>query len=217
MADAGATDVLRFLGAHPRYRLFLVALVLSAVGLSWFLSPVEAVLIGFDIAVLVFIASCVQLWRCGGPDAMRREAKRDDAGQFLLLVLTALISVIILSALGILLLDKQALSGAHVGLLVATLLGSWTFANMVYAFHYARLFYSSRDGGDHAGLDFPGDQQPEFSDFVNFAFVIGMTCQTADIAITDCSMRRVTTFHGLFAFAFNLGIVALVVNVLASK
>jgi uncharacterized membrane protein len=52
---------------------------------------------------------------------------------------------------------------------------------------------------------------------VNFAFVIGMTCQTADIEISECAMRRVSTFHGLFAFAFNLGILALTVNVLASS
>jgi len=52
---------------------------------------------------------------------------------------------------------------------------------------------------------------------VNFAFVIGMTCQTADISITSGAMRRVSTFHGLFAFAFNLGILALTVNVLASS
>lgn len=219
MTGGGAKDqanVLRFLGAHPRYRLFLIALAVFSAGLSPFLQPVEAVLTGFDIAVLAFIASCARPWRQGGPETMRHEAQRDDAGQFLLLVLTALISAIILAALGMLLLAKQQLSGAHIGLLIGTLLASWTFANLVYAFHYARLYYSPRDGGDHAGLDFPGDKEPEFSDFVNFAFVMGMTCQTADITITDGGMRRVSTFHGLFAFAFNLGIVALAVNVLAS-
>jgi uncharacterized membrane protein len=29
-------------------------------------------------------------------------------------------------------------------------------------------------------------------------------------------MRRISTFHALFAFAFNLGVLALAVNVLAS-
>ena len=102
-------------------------------------------------------------------------------------------------------------------LLVSTLLASWTFANLVYAFHYARRYYSAGTGGDYGGLDFPGDYEPAFADFVNFAFVIGMTCQTADITITHCAMRRISTFHGLFAFAFNLGILALTVNVLASS
>ena len=97
-------------------------------------------------------------------------------------------------------------------------MASWTFANLSCAFHYARLYYSARKTGATAvGLDFPGEHPPEFSDFVNFALVIGMTCQTADIAITDYRMRQVSTFHGMFAFAFNLGILALSVNVLASS
>ena len=70
--------------------------------------------------------------------------------------------------------------------------------------------------GEQGGLQFPGDAAPGFSDFVNFAFVIGMTCQTADVNITGAHIRRVATFHGLFAFAFNLGILALAVNALAS-
>jgi len=96
-----------------------------------------------------------------------------------------------------------------------TLTASWTFTNLIFAFHYARLYYSPHEHGDHEGLDFPGGCIPDFSDFVNFAFVIGMTCQTADITITKTEMRRISTFHGLFAFAFNLGVVALSVNVLA--
>jgi uncharacterized membrane protein len=206
-----------FSNSHPRYRIFLLALFLGSGLLSLVLRPEQAILTGFDVAVLIFVLSCARLWTHGTPDVIRREARRDDAGQFLLLVLTALISTVILSALGTLILDKQALKPGMIALLVATLLSSWTFANLVYAFHYARLYYSDVDGGDHAGLDFPGDCEPEFSDFVNFALVIGMTCQTADIDITDGAMRRVSTFHGLFAFAFNLGILALTVNVLASS
>ena len=42
-----------------------------------------------------------------------------------------------------------------------------------------------------------------------------MTSQTADINITHPAVRRVATWHGLYAFAFNLGILALAVNALA--
>lgn len=204
-------------GGHPRYRLFLLTLAIATAVLSAFIKFDLAILLGFDVAVLAFTLSCIGLWRRGNAEVMRAEAKRDDAGQFLLLVLTAVISTIVLTALGILILDKKGLDASHIVLLVSTLLASWTFANLVYAFHYARLYYSEAAGGDHGGLDFPGDYDPEFGDFVNFAFVIGMTCQTADIDITHCAMRRVSTFHGLFAFAFNLGILALTVNVLASS
>jgi uncharacterized membrane protein len=215
---AGAGDRARGPGSrYPHYRIFLLVLVAASILLCLVLPAVEAILIAFDAGVFAFVLSCVRLWRHGTAEVMRREALRDDAGQFLLLVITALISAVILTALGILILDKQALNGGHVAILVATLLASWTFANLVYAFHYARLYYSPGTSGDHGGLNFPGDGEPEFSDFVNFAFVIGMTCQTADIEIAECAMRRVSTFHGLFAFAFNLGILALTVNVLASS
>jgi uncharacterized membrane protein len=216
MTSAG--DRVRSPGSrYPHYRVFLLVLVLASVSLAFVLPAVEAILIGFDAGVLAFVLSCVRLWRHGNAEVMRGEASRDDAGQFLLLVITALISAVILTALGILILDKQALDAGHIAILVATLLASWTFANLVYAFHYARLYYSPGPKGDHGGLNFPGGGEPEFSDFVNFAFVIGMTCQTADIEISECAMRRVSTFHGLFAFAFNLGILALTVNVLASS
>ena len=48
-------------------------------------------------------------------------------------------------------------------------------------------------------------------------FVLGMTCQTADIAITGQHMRRVATAHGYLAFIFNLGVLALAVNVVAGS
>jgi uncharacterized membrane protein len=215
MADK-ETSILNRL-SHPRYLLFLAVLAISVWPLFAVIGGVEAVVTAFDLAVIGFVLSCVPLWRNGSPEVMRRQAKRDDAGQVLLLLLTGVISSVILAALGTLVLDNKSLVPGEIALLVVTLLACWTFANLIYAFHYARLYYSAKDGSDHQGLDFPGGCVPDFADFVNFAFVIGMTCQTADIEITDSDLRRVSTFQGLFAFAFNLGILALTVNVLASS
>ncbi|QDK32413.1 MULTISPECIES: DUF1345 domain-containing protein [Sphingomonadaceae] len=213
---AGERDPFLSRLSHPRYLLFLGVMTAAAMALLLVLPAVEAVITAFDLGVIAFVTSCVPLWRSGNAEVMRRQAKRDDVGQIMLLMLTAVITSVILAALGTLVLDNKILKAGEIALLVVTLLSCWTFVNLIYAFHYARLYYSSRAGGDHEGLDFPGDCVPDFSDFVNFAFVIGMTCQTADIAITQTSVRRVSTFHGLFAFAFNLGILALTVNVLAS-
>ncbi|WP_333605899.1 DUF1345 domain-containing protein [Novosphingobium sp.] len=200
---------------HPRYVLFLAVLMLSVPGCALIMRRGEALVAGFDLAVFAFLLSCVPLWRTGDAASMRRQAARDDIGEVALLLLTGLISTVVLAALAQLILEKNHLEAGGIALLIATLLASWTFTNVILAFHYARLYYSISEGGDEKGLDFPGDCVPDFSDFINFAFVIGMTCQTADINITKTSMRRVATFHGLFAFAFNLGILALTVNVLA--
>lgn len=201
---------------HPRYVMFLLVMAAAVWPLRAMTGWVGTVVAAFDVAVIVFVISCSPLWRNGDANIIRTQAVRDDAGQALLLVLTAVITSVVLAALGTLVLESNNLAMGEIALLVVTLLASWTFANLIYAFHYARLYYSIAEGTDYKGLDFPGEAPPDFADFVNFAFVIGMTCQTADVDITDKQMRRVSTFHGLFAFAFNLGILALTINVLAS-
>ena len=135
----------------------------------------------------------------------------------MLLTINALIVLTMLIAVTTLLADKnQASTPLLVALIITPLIG-WAFINTVYSIHYARLYYDSDENGeDREGLDFPHDDKPDFSDFCNFAFVIGMTCQTADIAICSSRIRRVTTTHGMLSFVFNLGVLALMVNVVAS-
>jgi len=101
-------------------------------------------------------------------------------------------------------------------LVVATLVLAWGFVNAVYAVHYAHIFYDrTSSGADRFGLRFPKTQYPEFSDFIYFSFVIGMTFQVSDVEITLPRLRRIVTVHAILAFFFNLGVVALTINVLA--
>jgi uncharacterized membrane protein len=52
---------------------------------------------------------------------------------------------------------------------------------------------------------------------VYFAFVIGMTFQVSDVQITNRTLRRVATMHGLIGFLFNTVILALTVNIVAGS
>ncbi len=61
----------------------------------------------------------------------------------------------------------------------------------------------------------PEGGAPVFADFAYYTVVIGMTCQTADLDISSRHIRRVVTVHGTFAFFFNLGVLALTINVLS--
>ena len=209
---------------HKRYLLFLAVMAAALAPALAFAPWASALLIAFDVGVLAFILSCIPVWRHGGPDVLWREAQTNDIGGVGLLFITALISASVTGALSVLLVGKNSLSADEIALMVGTLIANWCFANLVYTFHYVRLYWSDSpengpQGGQASelgGLDFPGGAAPGFSDFVNFAFVIGMTCQTADVNITSAQIRRVATFHALFAFAFNLGILALAVNTLAS-
>jgi uncharacterized membrane protein len=58
------------------------------------------------------------------------------------------------------------------------------------------------------GLQFPDEKTPDYSDFVYFSFVIGMTCQVSDVQCTSRKMRRLALFHGVLSFAFNTLILA---------
>jgi hypothetical protein len=46
--------------------------------------------------------------------------------------------------------------------------------------------------------------------------IIGMTAQVSDVGITDKTIRRTATAHGVISFVFNTALVALMVNIAAS-
>ena len=65
-------------------------------------------------------------------------------------------------------------------------------------------------------LDFPGDDAPDFIDFLYLSFVIGTSAQTADVAMTSRRMRRLGLVHCVLAFLFNATVLALTINLTAS-
>ena len=173
--------------------------------------------LAFDIGAVVFLLSCISLLGASA-DRMRQAAVRNDANRPLLLVLSAAIAVVLLTAIAAELMQRGSPSTGVVVLVVATLLIAWTFANTIYALHYAHLFYTADDAGkDSGGIDIPGTDEPDYWDFLYFAFTLGMTFQTSDVSITSRTMRRTATGHCLMAFVFNLGVVAFSVNVLGGS
>ncbi len=99
---------------------------------------------------------------------------------------------------------------------VVTILLSWTFTHIMFALHYAHEFYDE-NGGKGGGLIFPGDlHEPDYWDFVYFSFVVGMTSQVSDVAITCRPIRHTVSAHGIISFIFNVTLLALTVNIAAS-
>jgi uncharacterized membrane protein len=92
---------------------------------------------------------------------------------------------------------------------------SWTLIHAIFAFHYARVYYST-PGPLGAGLEFPADDRPDYWDFVYFSFVIGMTFQVSDVQVTSKVLRRFVVAHGFVSFFFNVAILALTVNLSAN-
>ena len=58
------------------------------------------------------------------------------------------------------------------------------------------------------------DVDPDYLDFVYYAFVVGMTSQTSDVCVMTRHMRRLTLVHGVLAFIFNIAILAMSINII---
>lgn len=168
-------------------------------------------MLGFDIAALVFLVSCAWLLRVGTAAAMRQHARENDANRVLMLVISLAVIGTVLAAIAAEVIGGAQLSGWTKGLIVATLIIAWLFSNGIYALHYAHIFYMRETP---SGIAFPGTKEPVYEDFIYFAFTLGMTFQTSDVAITDARIRRVVTWHCFAAFVFNLGVLAFTINVL---
>jgi uncharacterized membrane protein len=106
----------------------------------------------------------------------------------------------------------------HLALTIMALMSSWLLIQTVFGFHYARAYY--RDDRQYpagsGGLAFPGGADPDYMDFAYYSFVVGMTSQVSDVQAISPTMRRLTLLHGVLAFAFNIAVLALSINTIAS-
>jgi uncharacterized membrane protein len=203
--------------APARFLLFAAALFFGAAAAAALShDPRAALLIGFDIAALVFLAASVSLLRSTAAQ-MRRRSEENDANRAGLLAITVLLSLVVLFAVGTLIASPGPLHLGDILLIVATLALAWLFANVVFALHYAHLFYLQDRGKDRGGLEVPGATEPGYWDFLYFSFTLGMTFQTSDVTISGAHMRRVVLGHCMAAFVFNMGILAFTVNALGGS
>ena len=206
--------------APPRFIVYVLALAaVFAAALSAEAHHARVFMLGFDAATLLFLLSFVPLVRDATPAVMARHARANDANRGWLLATAFALSVAIMVVIA----GEMHGGAAHqpwtVPLILVTLALAWLSGNVIYALHYAHIYYTRppSGGGDYArGLGFPGDEEPDYTDFLNFALVLGMTFQTADITITSRQVRRITTLHCMAAFVFNLGILGFTINILAS-
>lgn len=202
--------------APPRFILFVVLLVALSIAAGLWTDWLRGIMIGFDGAAVVFLLSSVPLLAGADAATVRRHAAENDANRAVLLGITGLVTGVVLVTVGAVLMQGQSQSGAAIALIVGTLALSWLFTNVIYALHYAHMFYAkdAKTGRDCGGLDMPGTKEPDYWDFVYFAFTLGMTFQTSDVAISSGRFRRIATLHSMAAFIFNIGVLAFTINVL---
>ncbi len=150
---------------------------------------------------------------------MRRRALAEDEGRWVILVGVVCAALASLAAILVeLVVAKQVngtLKAANIGLVALSIMVSWAFTHTMFAFHYAHDFYLACERGKSGGLTFPGDNEPDYADFLYFSFVIGTSGQTADVAFSSKAMRRVGLVHCVLAFMFNTTVLALTINIAA--
>jgi uncharacterized membrane protein len=202
---------------YARPRLFISILIGI---IAFFLLPgsvrlVTRLLISWDIFVTCYLALAYTMMLRSGLSHIKRNASLQDDGRFLILLVTALGAFASIAAI-VFELGAMKGSGPQLTLATVTIALSWAMVHTTFALHYAHDYYR---GAKPGGLQFPnGDEHDhaDYWDFVYFSFVIGMTAQVSDVGITDKTIRRTATAHGIISFVFNTALLALMVNIAAS-
>jgi len=206
---------LRVVYARPRTFFSIAVGIIAFFLLPGSLRLVTRLLVGWDIFVALYLVLVFTMVLRSGIMHIRRNAVLQDDGRFLILMVTALGAFASIAAIVFELGGKDR-SVTRLALATLTIALSWAVVHTAFALHYAHDYYRGTKPG---GLQFPsGDKQDhaDYWDFVYFSFVIGMTAQVSDVGITDKTIRRTATVHGIISFVYNTALVALMVNIAAS-
>jgi uncharacterized membrane protein len=193
----------------------LVLLVLLAPSMRW---PTR-LLLAWDVTAALYVGFALwMMLRCDVETCQARAAYYDQSDWVIMTIIIASAA----ASFAAIFVELAAIKSDHALLLLAlpvagvTVALSWTFTHVVFALHYANLYYRPHRTGPPGGLDFPGEHAPDYRDFLYYAFVIGCAAQTGDVNTLTHEMRRITLIHGVVAFAFNTAILAFAFNVGAS-
>ncbi|HEY4863312.1 MAG TPA: DUF1345 domain-containing protein [Xanthobacteraceae bacterium] len=209
--------VWRAIHARPR---MVISLIFGAAVL--FFSPSDvgttrALLAWNATAILFIVLILVMMGRTKAAD-IRDHSTAEEEGRFTVLTLVIAAAVMALIAIGVEIFAVKEMQGTsrmlRLVLTFGTVISSWAFVHVVFAIYYAHEFHAEMNGKKalRGGLRFPGENLPDYWDFIYFSFTVGMTAQTSDVVITSRRMRRLVIVHGLVAFVFTTAVIALTVN-----
>jgi uncharacterized membrane protein len=181
------------------------------------LTPISAsILLGWDVAVLIYLAWTWSAVQGLDPEVTAQLAKREDPSTPVADLVVIGAGTAMLAAVGFALAKAGEATGGMKAYLVTlglvSVVLSWAVVHTVFALKYARAYYSEPAGG----IEFNEDEPPNYIDFAYYAFTIGMTFQVADTNITSRAVRRTTLHHALLSYLFGTVLLGLVINVVAT-
>jgi uncharacterized membrane protein len=209
------------LRAHPHLVFSGLAGAVVALAATGIDSLVSRCLLGWNAGVWMYLVWTG--WTMLRSDAARlkRVAQAQAEGASTML---AIVTLAALFSLGAVILELSAAKGAghghklmHVLFALSTVIGSWALVPTLFSLNYASQYHV--EDGDGGGLRFPDECanfEPDFSDFLYFSFTIAVATQTADVVITNRSVRRLVLMQSVLSFVFNTAIVAFAINMATS-
>jgi uncharacterized membrane protein len=206
--------------AH-RPRLLAGAILTVATYLAFRFEVREAtrLLVAWNVGAWAFLAMIAAMVADPRREA-RVQARPEDENQWVLVALGIVAACAAIAAIVWELGPVKDMTGwpkaGHLALVGATVLSAWTFLQVMFALHYAGVYFAPRSGGFHGGLEFPGTPQPGWMEFFYQAFVVGCTFASSDVNVTSKRMRRICVIQGVVGFFFNAIVLALTINIAAN-
>jgi uncharacterized membrane protein len=219
-ADKDSGGFLATFAHRPRLIAGAVIMIAAYVAVLPFdMRQASRLLVAWNVGAWVFLLLIAMMVADPKRDA-RVQSRPEDENQWVLVVLGVVAALAAIAAIIWELGPVKNMSGwpkaLHLLLVGATVLSAWTFLQVMFALHYAGVYFSRAASGIHAGLEFPGMPRPGWMEFFYQAFTIGCTFASSDVNVTSKRMRRICVIQGIVGFFFNAVILALSINIAAN-
>jgi uncharacterized membrane protein len=207
---------MRLPSAGLRVTCAMLGGAVTGVVVSLFTLPAASILIGWDVAVVIYLVWVwAAVWRLD-PETTARLARREDPSDAVAELVVLAAGTAQLGAVGFALLRAGRATGSMKAYLITvglfSVVLSWTIVHTVFMLRYARAYYSEPTGG----VEFNEAEPPTYLDFSYLSFTMGMTYQVSDTDITSKPVRRIALQHALLSYLFGAVLLAIAINVVAA-
>ncbi|MDR0959943.1 MAG: DUF1345 domain-containing protein [Propionibacteriaceae bacterium] len=199
---------------RERFAVMAVAGVAAALVVGFSGHWLEAPVVGWLVACLVYVFWIFVHLHDADPEQTAAHATREDPGRGVTRVL--LVGAAVASLVDVVWVLTQASRSTTAStqtlyalLAFGSVAASWLLIHTLFTLRYAEQYHQI--GG---GIDFNQPGPPCYRDFAYVAFGIGMTYQIADTTITHTSVRATALRHMLLSYLFGTVVLASVVNII---
>ena len=205
--------------SRPRLAIGLGAGIAAAFLLPDRLGLVPRGLLGWNVTVWSYLLMVAWLMTRVDHQQVRAIAQQEDPTALAVLAIMSAAAVASIAAIVLELSNARSLAFSqrvfHYLLTGSTVVGSWCLVGVLFAFHYAVIYYLSPS--KQRALGFPDQEtRPDYWDFLYFSFTIAVAAQTSDITVLSRTMRKAVLAQSVLSFFFNAAILGLSINIAAS-